>query len=258
MVERVVLVTRPAERAAPLCLKLQQAGYQAVALPMMEIIPVTELTPGQLQLLQDLDHFQRVILVSSNAVRLGMNWITQYWPQLPAGLDWYTVGATSAGELGDYGVPVQYPETDMSSEGLLALASLQQVVDERVLIIKGEGGRTLLSEALRERGARVEELSLYRRSGPPVSAEKAAAVLQENRFAAVVFSSGEGLGNMLSLLPPEARRLLREIPAIVPGPRVAQLAEDVGFRTVYTARNATDKAIMETLLQGPGSEERSG
>ena len=146
----------------------------------------------------------------------------------------------------------------MNSEGLLALAGLQTVDRERVLIIKGEGGRRLLSEVLSERGARVEQLSVYRRKPPSTSGSELAEVFNVNQFDAIVFTSGEGLHNMLSLLPPSEHQLLREIPLVVPGQRVAELADDNGFRTVYTAHNATDKAIMEALRQCLGSEENSG
>ncbi|MCZ6831370.1 MAG: uroporphyrinogen-III synthase [Gammaproteobacteria bacterium] len=258
MVERAVLVTRPREQAAALCRLVQEAGFRAIAQPMIEIKPLSELGPRQLQMVMDLDHYQHVILVSSNAVQWGMEWINQFWPQLPLGLEWYAIGKATAGKLSSYGVAVRQPETEMNSEGLLALTSLQAVADDRVLIIKGEGGRKQLSDVLSKRGARVEQLSVYRRVLPPISGTELTAVLNENQFAAIVATSGEGLHNMLSLLSPGELQVLRGIPLIVPGQRVAELADDSGFRAVYTARNATDKAIIEALRECVGSEENGG
>ena len=82
--------------------------------------------------------------------------------------------------------------------------------------------------------------------------------MQKNQFAALVVTSGEGLHNMLSLLSGDQQSTLREIPLVVPGQRVAKLAGDSGFRTVFTARNATDKAIIETLRACVGSAEDGG
>jgi uroporphyrinogen-III synthase len=255
MVERAVLVTRPAAQAASLCELVEGAGLNAIRQPMIEISPLPELPPRQLQMVLDLDLYQHVIFVSSNAVRLGMDWIGQYWPQLPLGLQWYAIGGATAEYLEEQGVAVLQPETEMNSEGLLALPGLQAVDRERVLIIKGEGGRKKLADTLRERGARVDQLSVYRRNPPAVSAGALSALFRENRFAAIVFSSGEGLHNMLSLLGEGEPEHLREIPLIVPGERVAEAASDSGFKTVVIARNATDQAIMEALRQHVGSGE---
>ena len=75
-------------------------------------------------LLLRLDEYQHIIFVSANAIRFGMDWIGDYWPQLPVGLNWYTVGEASAKLLADFGVEVKTPAVDMSSEGLLALPEL--------------------------------------------------------------------------------------------------------------------------------------
>ena len=258
MSERAVLVTRPQQQAHGLCQLVRDAGFKPVAQPMMEIRPLQELLPAQLQLVIDLDLFQHVIMVSSNAVQWGMDWIDRYWPQLPQGMTWYAMGATSADMLSTYGVGVKQPDADMSSEGLLTLAGLQDVAGERALIIKGVGGRSHLAEVLAARGARVDQLSVYERVLPSLTGAELLAVLQKNQFAALLVTSGEGLHNMLSLLPGDEQSTLREIPLVVPGQRVAKLAGDSGFRTVFTARNATDKAIMETLRACVGSAENGG
>jgi uroporphyrinogen-III synthase len=256
--ERAVLVTRPGHQAQGLCRLVREAGFKPIAQPMIEIRPLPVLPPAQLQMVIDLDQYQHVIMVSSNAIQWGMEWISRYWPQLPQGLSWYTVGAASAEKLAAWGIAVKQPQTEMNSEGLLALPALLSVAGERVLIVKGEGGRTQLRDVLTERGARVEQLCVYQRILPSLTGAELATTLNENTFAALVITSGEGLHNMLSLLPGNEQSSLREIPLIVPGQRVAKLAEDRGFRSVYTARNATDKAIIETLCACVGSVDNGG
>ena len=162
-----VLVTRPAGQERDLVDALERAGLECRHAPLIEIRPFDQPDARQRQLLLDLSEFQHLVFVSRNAIRHGMNWIEDHWPQLPVGLNWYTVGNSSAALLAEYGVTVMTPAEDMSSEGLLALPGLQQLDEQRVLIIKGEGGRSLLREQLAARGARVEELAVYRREVPP-------------------------------------------------------------------------------------------
>lgn len=254
MAEAAVLVTRPAGQAATLSRLIAETGFKPVEFAMIEIVPLAELPQAQKQLVLDLDHFQHIIVVSSNAARYGMDWIHHYWPQIPAGIDWYAVGASTAAHLESHGLSVHQPDTEMNSEGLLVLPGLQSVQDQRILILKGQGGREQLRSVLTARGARVDELASYCRTLPPGRARKLLDALRQNHFAALLFSSGEGLDNMLSLLPEEEHTGILEIPVIVPGKRVAELASERGFRTVFTAANATDEAIVDTFERCVGSE----
>ena len=130
--------------------------------------------------------------------------------------------------LREYGVNATEPRGAMNSEGLLALPSLQSLADQRVLIVKGEGGRALLREKLAGRGARVEELVVY------------------CKF--ILLSSGEGLHNMVSLLDEASLVRVRGLTLIVPGARVAEQARAAGFSQVRLADNATDEAMVAAVI----------
>lgn len=214
---------------------------------MLELEALEVLDPVDRQRVLDLDLYQHVIFVSANAVRFGMEWIEDAWPQLPVGLNWYAVGDRSAALLASHGLSVMSPDTDMSSEGLLRLPSLTSVAEQRVLIIRGQGGRTTLREELTARGARVEDLACYRRVRPALAAGELAQELCNWGVRIVLISSGEGLQNLLALLSPEETTKFRGIILIVPSQRVASMARDAGFSRIVTAENATDGAMLGAL-----------
>jgi uroporphyrinogen-III synthase len=242
-----VLVTRPAQQAESLCASLQATGYTVRRQPLLELEGLEALDPADRQRVLDLDLYQHVIFVSANAVRFGMAWIEDYWPQLPVGLNWYAVGEHSAALLASHGLTVLSPERDMSSEGLLRLPSLNGVAGQRVLIVRGQGGRTTLREELSARGARVDDLACYRRSRPPLAAGELAEKLYNWDVRIVLISSGEGLQNLLALLSPGETTKFRGIILIVPSQRVARMARDAGFSRIVTAENATDGAMLGAL-----------
>jgi uroporphyrinogen-III synthase len=242
-----ILVTRPAGQAAELCAAVVAKGFTAHSLPMLQVLPLAELTPQQCAQVQDLDHYQHLIFVSGNAVRNGMAWIESCWPQLPIGLDWYAVGDGTARLLLPYGVKAHTPGSTMTSEGLLALPQLQQVRAARVLIVKGEGGRQTLADELSRRGARVDELACYRRVAPELGPGELLLKLSQWEIDLVMISSGEGLCNMLGLLSPAETTKFRLITLLVPSPRVADIAHTAGFERVITAENASDGAMLRAL-----------
>lgn len=247
-------MTRPEGQAGPLLALLGEAGYRPVHQPLLILEPLPALTPAERQCLLDLDRYQHVIFISANAVRFGMDRIEDFWPQLPAGIHWYAIGETTAALLAGYGVTPITPGEAMSSEGLLAVPELGSVAGQRVLIVKGEGGRATLRQTLSGRGASVDELACYRRRCPKIAPGALAAMLRAARVDVVMLSSGEGLQNLLTLLSREETTKFRHICLVVPSTRVAGMAREAGFERVCTAANASDAAMLAALQQWRSGE----
>jgi uroporphyrinogen-III synthase len=249
-----VLVTRPRGQAERLSAGLEALGCTVHRQPLLELQPVPRLLPAQRQQLVDLDLYQHVIFVSANAVRFGMACIEDYWPQLPVAINWYAVGESTAAHLRDFGIEAITPGAQMTSEGLLALPALQRVTEQRILIIKGEGGRTILREGLERRGARVDDLACYRRCCPRLAPGELAAKFDRWRIQAMLISSGEGFTNLQALLSPEETTKFRDICLIVPSERVSRMAREAGYARVVTAENASDGAMLHTFEEWQARE----
>lgn len=243
-----VLVTRPAGQAEGLLTQLSAAGFGPLHhFPLLQLSPLQQLAPEQRQYVLDLDLYQHIIFISANAVRFGLQRIDDCWPQLPAGVSWYAIGDTTAQLLRDRGLAPLTPGQSMNSEGLLSLPQLQSVSGQRVLIIKGQGGRETIKQALEQRGARVDELACYTRSAPAVAPGSLGELLSQQAVAVILVSSGEGLANMLTLLSDQESTKFKDIGLIVPSARVAALAQQAGFNDVVTAANASDAAMLQAL-----------
>lgn len=254
-----VLVTRPAgEPADSLCAAIAAAGYRTYHQPLLELSELPVLAPAQRQMVLDLHHFQHIIFISANAVRFGMELVMDYWPQIPLGINWYGVGTATARGLARFDIRAITPGDDMSSEGLLALPYLRNVQGQRVLIIKGEGGRDALRTELMHRGALVDELACYRRGVPELPPGALAERLAQWDVDVILLSSGEGLTNLLLLLSPLETTKLKPVTLVVPSERVATMAREAGFERIVLADNASDKAMLHAL-QGwrPALENKS-
>ncbi len=243
----VVLVTRPSgDAAVNLCELLEQAGYVTHSLPLLELQPLPPPTADEMQLLSTFSDVQHAIFISSNAVRFGRRRLGDHWAELVSSAQCYGVGAITAAALQAQGVNAVAP-AEMRSEGLLALPALADIGGQRVLIIKGEGGRNTLAHNLRGRGAVVEQLACYRRICPALAAGELARRVAAWGVAIILISSGEGLANLQLLLSPPETTKFKELHLIVPSQRVAELALAAGFRAVSVAENASDAAMLQAL-----------
>jgi uroporphyrinogen-III synthase len=243
-----VLLTRPQAQSLTLATAIRDMGGEVCELPLIEIEPVTDGEPLERikATVQDLDRYEVVIFISTNAARLGMEWIDRYWPQLPAGLSAYAVGPGTAKLLEAFDWPVYCPDKGVTSEDLLALPGLREVSGMHVLLCRGVGGRELIAETLRERGAHVDYLELYHRHTPDYSQDRLAALMAEKKVNAVVVTSAQILDVLLHSLHNDPAPM-RSVPVLVPSERVCQRALDAGLSRVINAGGADDKTLLNSL-----------
>jgi uroporphyrinogen-III synthase len=240
-----IWITRPEGQSESLAALLQQAGANVRSVPMLRIDPLP-LDAVIKSRVMDLDHYQQLFFISTNAAGLGMALIDNYWPQFPVGLDIYAVGPTTAAVIEAFGLKVNYPQERMSSEALLALPSLADIAGSKALIVRGVGGRELLAEELRKRGASVDYLELYRRECPEYDAGVIGAMFTDDKPAAVIITSAEALACLKDLL--EADKVdISCVPLYVSSARIAEAAQAAGFGDTITMPGADDKAIIDTL-----------
>ncbi|MFV0279031.1 MAG: uroporphyrinogen-III synthase, partial [Parahaliea sp.] len=236
-------------QADDLLVALEQRGLRARQLPLLALGPLAALDPAGRAAVQELDSFGHVIFISTNAVRFALPWLEDFWPQWPLGLHWYAVGSGTARALAERGIDALQPGDDMNSEGLLRLPSLREVQGQRVLIVKGQGGRELLREELLRRGARASQLVCYRRQALHLPAGELATRLAAWQVEVIMISSGEGLTGLLALLGQAEMDKWGRTTLLVPSPRVAEQAMAAGFSRVRVAANASDGAMLAALAQ---------
>ena len=236
---RVVVVTRPRAQADALAQAVAASGRTAVLLPLLEISPVEDAAPLRAAL-AELDRFALVAFVSPNAIDAAFAHIDAWPVAVPVAI----VGDGSRAALARHGVtcdtftifsPADSAHSD--SEHLLQRLDLAAYAGKRVLIVRGDGGRELLADALRAAGARVEPVAAYRRATPVLTAELAtrlrAWLAQPNDWIITSSEALRGLAGLVQTIDDNAlmARLMQQR-LIVPHARIAQTARDLGLEHV--------------------------
>lgn len=247
-----IVVTRPRDQAVQLAQRIGQAGGMPLLFPLLDIAAVQDPQALHAQLAR-LSQFNLAIFISPNAVHYGMAAIRAAGA-LPPKLRIATVGQGSAKALRESGVPdIIAPAERFDSEGLLALPELQDVGGWRVMIFRGDGGRELLGDTLRARGAAVEYAACYQRSKP----QQDAGALVSAAPDAISVTSSEALGYLWQMLDENARSRLCGTALFVPHPRIAELARQQGWHKVVLT-DSGDDGLLSALTSWATNKGEAG
>jgi uroporphyrinogen-III synthase len=215
-----VLVTRPQAQSAALTDAIESLGGTVHRFPVLDIVPrsradviadASALAPADM-----------VIFVSTNAVLHGLHTVGADNVQIAA------IGPATAAAITAAGTTVDIlPVGGADSEHLLAAEAFKNVAGKTVTIVRGQSGREVLAESLRQRGATVQYLAAYERVARSFSQAELDALdsaWRNGDIDAVVIMSVATLDALLESLPPACLDRLPETPLVGPGKRVIQTA----------------------------------
>lgn len=191
--------------------------------------------------------YDKLIFISANAVKfafevLDRSLLNTQHTQLAC------VGQQTANTLAAQGYEnILRPEQDFSSEGLLSLSAFQQVNKQRILIVRGKGGREQLKQVLEQRGAQVDYLECYQRLLPKIDFAPLEQSICDQQIDVISCSSNQALEHLLAVIKQTA---LFDIAFLPISASMATKAKQAGFKHIInTATNASDEAILESLCQ---------
>lgn len=236
-VKRVLLI-RPQRQEDQLLSMLDNSGADVSHIPVMSIEPIVDSQQIKARILE-VDNFHKAIFVSGNAAELAIEWIDQYWPMQPLGIEYFAVGERTAALLKEADMDALCPSGRQNSETLLQLPQLQQLDNQRIIIFRGVGGREILAETLTERGARVEYCELYKR----VIDTQQLALAQQQETDCLVAHSGE----LIQAMGEAKGTLVADTAVVVPSERVAAIARKLGYGRVISAKNALPESMLAAV-----------
>jgi uroporphyrinogen-III synthase len=241
-----ILVTRPSHQAGYLSRRIKELGGRAWLFPVLEIADSKDKQP-LLDIIAQLNNFSLAVFVSPNAVERVMPLIDANgrWPKH---VRVATVGKGSANALKRCGIAeVIVPDDGSDSEALLRMPQLQNMQDKRVIIFRGNDGRKLLGDILRERGAKVEYVECYRRYKPEIDPSPLLRYWHDNGIQAVTISSSEGLHNLFDMLGETGQKLLKITTVFTAHERIERKARELGVEKIYRTPLG-DEGTIQGLL----------
>ena len=235
-----VLITRPEKAGRDLQTCLEQYGYGSYCQPFFDYQAAENL--DQLQTLQKQLVSPIVIFISVAAVEFAQKLMPiSLWPAEIV----IAVGSATQQALKALDINALVPEKH-DSDGVLALLPLKNVQNKNVLIIRGDGGRELIADALRQRGATVHYFESYRRVWRNYP-QKIIKTWHQRQINCILITSNALLEFIVNLIKDSDPYWQQQCLWVVASQRIAENAKTMGIQRVVNANGANTIAIIRTL-----------
>ena len=239
---RGIAITRPIDQAKKLSVLIEQAGGTPILFPLIEITPLKDYRQFE-ALVSQIETYDWAIFISSNAVQNGMPRLVKQG--IPSSLKFAAIGPVTASELQNFGVKyVLIPKDRFDSESLLTLPEMTNVFSKKILIVRGVGGRDVLAETLKIRGAQVTFAECYQRTNPQTNCDLLAQLWADKKLHGIVVTSSEAMRHLLDLAG--AADWLKHVTLSVNHVRIAELPLQMGLK-VLVADEPGDESMLQTI-----------
>ena len=160
----------------------------------------------------------------------------------------HAVGPSTARSLSEFKQAIEFdPEPPFNSEAYLH--QLSSKPPQKILIVKGAGGRDLIASELNSKGWEVQTVDVYRRNLPDFSPEDISNAFRTPHPQIISITSNETLENLVTLAK-DHWDLIKDLPIVVNSQRCQDLANSLGFtQQALVANQAGDEGQLELFRQ---------
>jgi uroporphyrinogen-III synthase len=243
-----VLVTRPADAAGALVAALAAAGAEALAVPMVETGPPTDRAALEAALAR-LSAYDWVVFTSAAGA--------EHAAASGPGLASFVGGGAGAGRLAAIGPGTAAALGRLGATrvwqpgragGAELAAELPLTAGARVLLVRSDLADPATANALRARGARVDDVAAYRTVPRRRPAPELAEQLRDGRIAAVTLASPSAARGLVESCGPAPATYAHTALASI-GPTTTRAIEALGLSVAAEADRPGVEGLVEALIE---------
>lgn len=244
----VIVNTRPAQQQANLCAILETSGATLLSVPAIEIVeaPISDFHRSLPTSIAD---FDIALFISRNAVDGAFRYFDA--GDIPEGMQLGVIGQGTSQRLLEKtaGRSISLISAEpYNSEGLLEALQDQALQGKRVIIFRGQPGRSLLGDELSAAGASLQYCEVYRRAVPAGLELNYLRQINGNPPDLILFTSNEGMHNLVGSVAGEQGNLILRIPWLLISDRMRESALNLGHNAeILIARSPGDSGIQQSI-----------
>jgi uroporphyrinogen III methyltransferase/synthase len=245
---KTILITRSAEQSSELRSLLESHGASVICFPTIEIVSPESWEACDAAIWK-LAKYQSVCFTSKNAVAKFVERIRFLRPQAVDTLatrNIFAIGEKTKVTLESSGFSVIASPKHASAEELAKMLQSHQMNGAKILFPKSQIAREELPQQLRNMGALVDEVIVYRTIIPdPQNLEQVRQMLKENKIDVAAFFSPSSIINFAELVGVES---LNHTAIATIGSTTAEAVMQLGLNAAILAKQATTKGLVEAIV----------
>lgn len=252
-----ILVTRPRERAEAFARRLEALGAEPVVMPTIALVPPEDWNDVD-RALQRLSDYDWVVFTSP----AGVEFTVERLDALELSLDELAtrqvavIGPSTARALRSHGLASDFMPSRFIADAIVD--ELPDVEAQSFLLLRADIAREDLRHQLIERGAQVDEVTVYRTEHRSFRHQEMSQIFDDGIDVAT-FTSGSTARAFIGALGPQRSRLENVKLACI-GPITANVVRDLGLEVnivadVHTIDGLTDAIVREVMENARDHDE---
>jgi len=246
--KKIALIsTRPLKTNVQLSSDLKNSEIKLLSFPLTEIHPLNnyQIFDG---VIENIKTYQHIIFISTNAVHFFVERVKKLSLQIPKNLKFSSIGPTTKLLLQKkLSVDVHSPIKIFDSEHLLKEKIYNNVEGQKILIIRGEGGRETLKNALEEKGGIVNYGECYVRKYVDIDLIQLKNDLVNYHHQFILFSSTNSAKHFIDQLHNIETDWLQNIKIIVNHKKIEGLLSKI-FKNIFVCNNIDTQNIRKLIV----------
>jgi uroporphyrinogen III methyltransferase / synthase len=246
-----ILITRAREQSGEFAAHLERLGAEVIEFPTIEIVPPLHWEEVD-RAMGRLKSYDWIIFTSANGV-------TFFWQRLkergknlrlPSSLKVCAIGPATADRLKKQRVSVRYIPKEFIAESILEGFEKRVIEGNRILLARAKKARDVLPKGLKDLGAEVDVVAVYRTIRPRGGSKRLRRLLTGGEIDAIAFTSSSTVNHFAELLKNEdLQRLLKGIAIACIGPVTTRTAKERGLKVRIQAKQYTIPGLTRAIAE---------
>ena len=238
----MILITRPVSQTKNLESLLDKNNFDYALFPAFKIIQIQTKAPSY--------KYDIIIFISANAVSYAEEHYGELFSNSPKV---FAVGPVTANQLFQKNIAVDcYPDKNASSHALLKMKECSDLLEKKILIVRGKGGSETLKNYLSVSN-QVDYLEVYERIPSEMTKVHSESLMSfmSHPSGISMATSNESLLNIIRLVSSVSRNHLEVLKSrriIVFSDRIKSKAEKLGFKKIEVTQNPSDEDFVDILF----------
>jgi uroporphyrinogen III methyltransferase/synthase len=241
-----IVITRARAQSGVLARSIEELGGRVVEFPTIEIRPAADLGPLD-EALANLSRYDWLMFTSANGVEIFLERLAPERRNLST-LRCAAIGPETARRLAAAGITECLVPASYRAEGILEMLKPEDLRGKRVLIPRAANARQVLPETLRQWGAVVDVIEIYRAVLADTDPVELTASLARGEIDMVTFTSSSTAENFVRLFGGRSLSdILNGTPVACIGPITENTVAKLGTVAAVTAHEFTIAGLVRAM-----------